>query len=51
MVAMRPMSGVTIGRFSGGKMVKVAAKTEGIIAPPMKPWSARQSIISLIKPA
>jgi len=36
-VAMRPMIGETIARFDGGKIVKAAAKTEGIMPPPMKP--------------
>ena len=35
-------------RFEGGKIVKAAAKTVGIMPPPMKPWSARQTIISPI---
>ncbi len=29
-----------------GKAVKAAEKTTGIMAPPMKPWAARQTIIS-----
>jgi hypothetical protein len=30
-------------------MVKAAAKTPGIMPPPMKPWMARHRIISLIE--
>ena len=30
-------------------MVKAEAKTVGIMPPPMKPWSARQTIISLME--
>jgi len=48
-VAIRPISGETIGRFEAGKMVKAAAKTPGIMPPPMKPWMARHRIISLIE--
>ena len=32
-----------------GKAVKAAEKTTGIMAPPMKPWAARQTIISLME--
>src|SRR5436190_924987 len=49
-VAIRPISGVMIMRLSGGKIVKVTANTVGIMAPPMKPCSARHTIISLIEP-
>ncbi len=49
-VAMRPMTGVMITRLSAGNTVKVTANTVGIIAPPTKPCSARQTIISLIEP-
>ena len=48
-VATRPMIGDTIGRFARGKIVKAEAKTVGIMPPPMKPCSARQTIISLIE--
>src|SRR5215207_4545453 len=44
-VATRPMIGEMMGRFSGGKIVKAEAKTVGIMPPPMKPWSARYTII------
>ncbi|GJE45219.1 hypothetical protein AEGHOMDF_4413 [Methylobacterium soli] len=47
-VATRPIIGDTIERFDGGKIVKAAAKTVGIMPPPMKPCRARQRIISLI---
>src|SRR3982751_4031247 len=47
-VATKPMIGDTIGRFSGGKIVKAEANTVGIMPPPMKPCRARQTIISLI---
>ena len=51
MVATRPIITDTPARFSGGKIVKLVAKTVGIIAPPMKPWSARQTIIVSMLPA
>ncbi len=49
-VATRPIIGETIARFDGGKSVKAAAKTEGIMPPPRKPCTARHRIISLIEP-
>ncbi len=45
------MIGETMLRLDGGKMVNAAAKTDGIMPPPRKPCSARQTIISLIEPA
>ena len=38
-------------RFDGGKTLKATAKTVGIIAPPMKPCSARNTIIELMSQA
>ena len=43
------MIGAMIGCLSRGKMVKAEAKTVGIMPPPMKPCSARQTIISSIE--
>ena len=40
-VATRPIIGETMARRDGGKIVKAAAKTVGIMPPPMKPWIAR----------
>ncbi len=40
-VAIRPMIGETMLRLEGGKIVKAAAKTDGIMPPPMKPCIAR----------
>ena len=48
-VATRPMIGAMIGCLSRGKMVKAEANTVGIMPPPMKPCSARQTIISSIE--
>ena len=50
-VATRPMIGAMIGCLSRGKMVKAEANTVGIMPPPMKPCSARQTIISSIEVA
>ena len=50
-VATRPITGPTMDCFSRGKIVKAAEKTVGIMPPPMKPWSARHRIISLMEPA
>ena len=47
-VATSPMIGAMIGCFERGKMVKAEANTVGIMPPPMKPCSARQTIISSI---
>ena len=47
-VATSPMIGAMNGCFERGKMVKAEANTVGIMPPPMKPCSARQTIISLI---
>ena len=44
-VAMRPISGVTMAWRDGGKIVKAAANTVGIMPPPMKPCTARQTIM------
>lgn len=49
-VAIRPISGETTLRREGGKMVKAAAKTDGIIPPPRKPCSPRHRIISVMDP-
>ena len=46
MVATNPMITPTIGRLSWGKIRNEVAKTVGIIAPPMKPCSARKNTIS-----
>ena len=45
MVATRPISTEMPARRSGGNRMKEAAKTVGIIAPPRKPCSARNTII------
>src|SRR5262249_35687513 len=42
------MIGVTMFWRDLGNTVKAEAKTVGIMPPPMKPWTARQTIISLI---
>ena len=42
------MAAIIAWRFLG-KAVKAAEKTTGIMAPPMKPWAARQTIISPIE--
>ena len=44
-VAMRPISGVTMAWRDAGKTVKAAANTVGIMPPPMKPWIARHTIM------
>jgi len=45
MVATRPIITETSGRRSAGKIRKLVANTVGIIAPPRKPWSARNTTI------
>ena len=45
-VAVRPISTDICVRFSPGNSRKVVANTVGIIAPPMKPWAARNTTIS-----
>ena len=44
-VATRPMIGDTMLRLDGGKIVKAAANTDGIMPPPIKPCSTRYTII------
>ena len=41
--------GETILRLAGGKIVKAAAKTDGIMPPPRNPCTHRHKIISLIE--
>ncbi len=50
-VATNPMIGEMIGCLERGKIVKAEANTVGIMPPPMKPCSARQTIISSIEVA
>ena len=45
------MTGEMTFCLSFGKIEKAAANTVGIMPPPMKPWSARQTIISSIEVA
>ena len=47
-VTIRPMTTLAVTRLSGGKAVKATAKTVGIMAPPTKPWMARNRIIMSI---
>src|SRR5258707_15545412 len=42
------MIGVTMFWRDFGNTVEAGAKTVGIMAPPMKPWTARHTIMSLI---
>src|SRR5262249_11682425 len=42
------MIGVTMFWRDFGNTVNAEAKTVGIMPPPMKPWTARQTIMSLI---
>ena len=44
-VTIKPTVTLAITRFSGGKMVMAVANTAGIIAPAVRPWSARVTII------
>src|SRR5262252_11092182 len=44
-VAIRPIMGLTMFWRDRGKIVKAAAKTVGIMPPPMKPWIARHTIM------
>ena len=46
-VAVRPISTDICVRFSSENNRNVVANTVGIIAPPMKPWAARNITISL----
>ena len=45
------MTTETLARRVGGKMVKEVAKTVGIMAPPKRPCSARNTIMELRSPA
>ena len=45
-VAVRPISTEICARLAGGNSRKVVANTVGIIAPPMKPCSARNVTIA-----
>lgn len=45
---LRQCGGDTTLRFAGGKIVKAAAKTDGIMPPPRKPCTPRHRIISLM---
>ena len=47
-VAIRPIRGLIRPMRLRGKMRYAEAKTVGIMPPPMKPWTARHMIISLI---
>ena len=46
MVATSPISTVTPARFSAGNRRKEVANTVGIMAPPMKPCSTRNTIMA-----
>src|SRR5262249_36538168 len=48
-VATSPISGTTMPMRERGKMMYADANTVGIMPPPMKPCSARQTIISPIE--
>ena len=45
-VAVRPISTVARTRAAPGNNAKLVAKTVGIIAPPRKPWQARNTTMA-----
>ena len=51
MVATSPISTEMLLRHSRGNIMKLAANVTGIIAPPMKPWMARNTIMDSMSPA
>src|SRR5262245_8439337 len=48
-VATRQISGALTAMRDRRKIMNEVANTVGIMAPPMKPWITRQTIISLIE--